>query len=174
MIHTFGTREEAAIFAATMRSEGYFAEILDEGMGAIYGPLAIGGIRVLVSEQPIATEPDDALQESTDRPLHEPASGDGEFRQTVRFFTVGLVAFGLIALALFILAGTRNSPESIVRLLTPVLKYLLVLGLAFAVLGPLMGGFTRWLRGESTSAATGCLRWLLLVVITGFVLLMML
>ncbi len=48
MILRFATYEEAGIYAAWMRSEGHYAAVLDENMGFIWGPLAIGGFRVVV------------------------------------------------------------------------------------------------------------------------------
>ena len=53
MIHRFATYEDAGIYAGAMRAEGYHAAILDEHMGFIYGPLAIGGFRVIVSDDPV-------------------------------------------------------------------------------------------------------------------------
>ena len=54
MIHTFATREEAAIFASAMRSDGYLAEILDEGMGSIYGSV-LGAVLLTALPQALAT-----------------------------------------------------------------------------------------------------------------------
>lgn len=174
MIHTFGTREEAAIFAAAMRSEGRFAEIFDEEMGSIYGPLAIGGIRVLVSDQASEEPEGGANGERIENPMAGSTPEGGVFLQALRLFTVSLVACGLIALVLFMLSGASQSPDFVTRFLVGVLKYPLILGLVFAVMGPWMGSFTRWLRGEREPTDTGCLRWLFLALITGFVVLMVL
>jgi hypothetical protein len=164
MIHTFSSREEAAIFASAMRSDGYYADILDEGMGSIYGPLAIGGIRVVVSDEPLA----DTLDESG-------ASGkveDGEFLKTLRLSVVGVVVLGLALIGIMLLSITSQDPAGLARLLYHALKYPLLLALAFAVLGPLMEGFTHWLRGESSGEGQRYLRWLLLALLIPLLLLL--
>ncbi|HSP43440.1 MAG TPA: hypothetical protein VLO11_11260 [Luteolibacter sp.] len=161
MVHTFATREEAAIFASAMRAEGYYADILDEGMGSIYGPLAIGGIRVIVSEESAENDGDDSYTV----PSPPAESDDGELLTTLRLFVVGLVACGLVVLVIALLAAFANQPGGLLWELIRLLKYPLVIGLAFAAMGPSMIGFTRWLRDERTYAGSGWLRWLLLVVI---------
>ena len=165
MIHTFSTREEAAIFASAMRSDGYFAEILDEEMGSIYGPLAIGGVRVLVSDETIEDTDESTVADNRAMPPVPATPDAGPFLQALRLVTVSLVAFGLIALAIFLLKsvyhGEQIPPEKVVQFL----KYPLILGLAFAAMGPLMDGFTRWLRGERTSMITGCMRWLVIAAL---------
>lgn len=171
MVHTFATHEDAAIFAAAKRAEGYHAEILDEGMGMLYGPLAIGGIRVIVSEEAI---PIDDEEEKPDSTVPLPAmekSEDGEFLKTVRMLAVGIVAIGLVALVIMLLSVFSNNPGGLLLELVHLLKYPLVIGVVFAVMGPFMLDFTRWLRGEKVSADGGILRWLLLAALIPFLLL---
>jgi len=170
MIHTFATREEAAIYASAMRSEGHFAEVLDEGMGAIYGPLAIGGIRVLASDEPF----DDALDPAEAGELgggHLSAgeAAGGEFQRGLRLFVVSLVAFGLLVGLLLPLA--TETPRGAATMLFHSLKIPLVLALSFVLLGPLMAGFTRLLRGEQESGAARVIRWLLLAALIPLLLL---
>lgn len=50
MVHTFSTIEQAYIFAAQKRDEGFYAEVLDESTSALWGPAAVNGVRVIVSE----------------------------------------------------------------------------------------------------------------------------
>ncbi len=168
MVHTFATREEAAIFASAMRAEGYYAGILDEGMGAIYGPLAIGGIRVIVSDESAENEGDESSAVQTLPPTE---SNDGELLTTVRLLVVGVAACGLVILAIALLAAFSNQPGGLLRELGHLLKYPLVIGLAFAAMGPAMAGFTRWLRGEEVSEGSALLRWLLLALLIPFLIL---
>jgi hypothetical protein len=167
MVHTFATREEAAIFASAMRSDGYLAEILDEGMGPIYGPLTIGGIRVLVSDEPIAGNE----TESTATPPPDAKADDGELLTVIRLTVVGVTALGLLIVAVMLLAAHARNPAELVRTLVRMLKYPLMIGLAFAVMGPWMGDFTRWLRGESLEEGPRYLRWLVLALLIPFLLL---
>jgi hypothetical protein len=46
----FDTWERAAIFAGRMRDEGRRATLLDEGVAFLWGPVAVGGVRVMVSD----------------------------------------------------------------------------------------------------------------------------
>jgi hypothetical protein len=167
MIHTFATREEAAIFASAMRSDGYFAGILDEGMGSIYGPLTIGGIRVLVSDEPHEDAEDQA---GGPQALSEKAD-DGEFLNTLRLLVVGLVGLGLAVLAVMLLSVTSEDPVGLLRRLLDFLKFPVLIGLAFAVMGPCMGDFTRFVRGEPLEEGWKDLRWLLLALLIPFLLL---
>lgn len=53
MMIRFGTYEEAWIFAGIKQSEGYFAEVLHENVGHMWGPILAQGFPVVVSEEPI-------------------------------------------------------------------------------------------------------------------------
>ena len=174
MVHTFATREEAAIFASAMRSDGYLAEILDEGMGSIYGPLTIGGIRVLVSDESIGDADDGGETEFTVPPPPDVKPDDGEFLTVLRLLTVGIAALGLAVVVVMLLSAHARNPGELVRTLFRVLKYPLMIGLAFAVMGPWMGDFTRWLRGEPSGEGQRYLRWLLLALLIPFLLLVVL
>jgi len=61
MIRKFPTYEEASFFVEEKRSEGYYATILNEGTGFLWGPPTVGGFRVFVSDEPgeIPEEPID-------------------------------------------------------------------------------------------------------------------
>jgi len=173
MVHTFATREEAAIFATAMRSDGYFAEILDDGMGSIYGPLAIGGIRVVVSDEP--------MEESADEAGHPGQTEDGEFLRTLRLFVVGIaglglcvVAFMLLWLVLQLIRLFSADPAAGVLAFFHLLKFPLGIALIFVIAAPMMTGFTRWLRGEQLSVASELLRALLLALLIPFLILMVL
>jgi hypothetical protein len=161
MIHTFATREEAAIYASSRRSDGYFAEILDEGMGAIYGPLAIGGIRVVVSDEPL----EDPVAEPDGSPPPPAPPRDSELLTLVRLLVVGIAGIGLLAMVIGALSLAPRDPGELAMGLYRLLKNPVLIALAFLILGPLMGGFTRWLRGERVSPDTGWLRWLVIAIL---------
>lgn len=173
MVHTFATHEEAAIFASAMRSEGYFAEILDGAMGTIYGPLTIGGIRVIVSDGPVGN--DDGSGE-TDATMPPPAGKphDGEFLTILRMLVVSVAALGVVILVVLSLSAYSGNPGGLVWALLAALKYPLMFGLVLAIMGPFMGSFTRFVRGESLSEGWGILRWLLLALLVPFLLLALL
>ena len=175
VIHTFATREEAAVFATAMRAEGYMAEILDEGMASIYGPLAIGGVRVVVSDGQVEQEAD-ADSEVTAQRGQPPAEEykDGELLKTLRLLVLGLVGIGLLILGITALSVLSNDPAGLARMLWQMLKVPLVIALAFAIMGPWMIHVTRWLRGERVSRGGGILRWLLLALLVPLIILMLL
>lgn len=50
MEYRFLSLEEASIFAGRMESEGYLATVVDAPAATLWGPLAVDGVRVLVSE----------------------------------------------------------------------------------------------------------------------------
>ncbi|MBK1856037.1 hypothetical protein JO972_13785 [Verrucomicrobiaceae bacterium 5K15] len=51
MLLRFHTYEEACLFAAMKRAEGYFAEVIHENFGHVYGQLASNGVAVILSEE---------------------------------------------------------------------------------------------------------------------------
>jgi|GEM_PF-7046192 len=53
MIHRFHNPETASLFAAKLRSEGHFARVLDTHVSHLWGPLPMGGARVLASPEPV-------------------------------------------------------------------------------------------------------------------------
>ena len=137
VIVRFHTYEEASIYAGVMQADGHFAAILDESMGFIYGPLAIGGFRVIVTEEPAV---------ETEEP---PENGKIE-GAILDFLRLLLGAFVALGLAVGIGIEWKAAGESFV-------PGLLVLAAAAAgwlgiclSLGPLMTPFTRKLRDDSS------------------------
>lgn len=49
MLHRFATYEQAALFAAMKRDDGYHAEVLHDHVASLWGALATGGVAVWVS-----------------------------------------------------------------------------------------------------------------------------
>lgn len=50
IIHKFFDQDQASLFLSRMRAEGHRAYLLDQGTGWLWGPIAVGGIRVAVYE----------------------------------------------------------------------------------------------------------------------------
>ena len=173
MIHTFATHEDAAIFASAKRAEGRYAEILDECMSGIYGPPAIGGIRVILSEE--------ALPEAGEDDIPPPSwmgSRDGELANTVRMFVVGFTAIGLGVVALrlirdliFLIRYTADDPLAGTSALLDLFQFPLILALSIMSLTPLMCGITRWLRDGDTPRGAALFRWMFLALLILFLIL---
>jgi hypothetical protein len=62
VIVRFQNYEAAGIFAGRKRAEGFYAAVLDEGTGFLWGPMATGGFRVVVSEERLADESPEAKE----------------------------------------------------------------------------------------------------------------
>ncbi len=97
MLHRFATYEEAALFVAKKRDEGYFAEILHDNVGAFWGPLLAGGVSAWVSEF--------AAEEGEEVPLPDAKFCDIPQKAAAVFAGVVLLIAGLtLALPLFAMA----------------------------------------------------------------------
>lgn len=148
MIVRFATYEEAGIYAAWMRSEGHYSAILDEHMGFIYGPLAIGGFRVIVSDEPVEdVEPPPATPPMLDSTL------DAARVVVLAFITFGVLGWLILAV---------KYPD---RYVVDAVAWAIRCGLMLAVLGclaPLMIPMTRALRDER-SLFGGCIRGLVIL-----------
>jgi len=133
MVHRFGTHEEAALFVSMKRSEGYFAGIVGDQASTMLGPLAAGGVRVLVSEE--------AFEPSMDKP------DDAELK-------VALLPDELSKLVVFLALGGAVIPMLLLygpTVLVEWLACLLLMGLLVAVsacFGALMVGGYRAFRNE--------------------------
>lgn len=53
MILRFANHEDAAMAAAKLRDEGHFAELCDDSSAALWGPGAVGGVRVITTGAPV-------------------------------------------------------------------------------------------------------------------------
>jgi hypothetical protein len=117
MIKYFASFENAAFYAEKKRGEGFFAEILDEGAGFLYGPIASGGFRVTISEF--------AAEEGEDPPLTVPdsaSSADRVFRYAfVVSLGAGVLAFLGMLLKKYEKTSLNISPDFFVVLLVTVL-----------------------------------------------------
>ena len=140
MIHRFATYEDASIYAGIMRSEGYFAAILDESMGSIWGPLATVGIRVIVSDEPVEEDEEDMPPVPSERPF------DSLIR-AARLTALAVAGIGILLLALMILKFPLDY-------LSILIEHLIPLAIAFffgCLIIPLVEPFNRALRDESSA-----------------------
>jgi len=82
----FNTYDEASLFVSQKRADGYFAEVIHQNAGHIWGPAAVNGVPVLVS--------DDVLPEEATAPEK------GNERPSELALMVGML--GLCGMALFV------------------------------------------------------------------------
>lgn len=165
MVRTFGTWEEAALYASFMRSEGYFAALLDECVAPLYGPAAIGGIRVLVSDEPVTDDPENPDDELHECEVPPPTPPDGKLVQIIRLVTVSLVAFGLIAMVFSMSQSARHIPGGLVSMLLLSLAYPALVSLIFLSLIPGLGTLTSCVRNCRDEGASGWLFWFVMFLL---------
>lgn len=98
LIYRFHNHTDAAMWACRMRADGHRAYLLDETTSWLWGPLAVGGIRVAVYPQD-PEAPEEATEEIAPPPplIHLP---DG-----CTIFTLALIAFGLLGQLVAVLFG---------------------------------------------------------------------
>lgn len=145
MISRFYNFEEASIYAARMRSEGRYAEILDGTMSSMWGPLAVGGVRVIVSDAPVEDDTPPAEGEKT---------AWGELFDAIRMAVVFFAAAGLVTgVVIFMRSGEPIAWFSKIVVFLPFASALVALALVpffirlTAVLrdaGSPVGRFLRW------------------------------
>jgi len=138
MIHCFATYEEAGIYAGAMRSDGYYAAILDENMGFIYGPIAIGGFRVIVSDEPV---------EDQEPPAPAPSPVD-DMLDAIRLMVAAVAGLGILILTLLFLFELLKQPDLLPGFLLVVLFLIAIPCAAICLLIPLWEPMTRALRDE--------------------------
>ena len=100
MILRFHNFEAAALAVAKLRDDGYFARICDESVAALWGPGAVGGLRVIVSDEPI----EDEIKSLPSSMLIE------AFLRFGRMVAAGLWIFLGISLGLIVLRAAVSNP----------------------------------------------------------------
>jgi len=141
MIARFDTWEKASVFAVEMQEEGRHAVILDEGTCFLWGPPAIGGVRVMIS--------DIVLDEDGEWP--EVETTENEFLNALRTLIAAFAAsspallFGVLAIE-----RARDLDRPPVNSLEVLIAVLVTAGVAgaFALMGSMMPAFTRFIRDE--------------------------
>ncbi len=107
-VEKFNTLAQATTFLQEKRQEGYFAEVMNEGTGHLWGSMTVGGFRVMVSEEKFTEEEMAAIEESKNQAGLNPL---------VRFAFLGLISLGLISaafLAIFYYRSTAAIVASII------------------------------------------------------------
>lgn len=133
MLHRFATYEDAALFVAKKRSDGYYAEVLHEHSSVLWGPLAMTGVAAWVSEE--AIEDNEEAPELEARNLSLP---------TVLSLLVGFIAVGVpvAAIVIFLFALLRHAVHYPLEAGATLLA--LLLGAGFCVLLLLLFAATAW------------------------------
>jgi len=137
MLHRFATYEQAALFVAMKRDEGYHAEILHEHASALWGPLAMGGVVASVSE--LAVEEEDEVPDAEPHAPWLPM----ELSLTVAYAVLSVLGVLLLAMALALLRYLSDYPMP-----TMIGFAKLALGLAFfaAVVSAVGWVCSRWVH----------------------------
>ncbi|MAS92149.1 MAG: hypothetical protein CMO55_03040 [Verrucomicrobiales bacterium] len=94
MIARFDTFEDASRFVEEKRAAGYEAKILNESVGFLWGPRAVGGFRVEYSEEQVTTR-------------QEPEAPESIFTRGFRSTILLFLGFGVLSLALLALTHPR-------------------------------------------------------------------
>jgi hypothetical protein len=136
----FDTWERAAIFAGRMRDEGRRATLLDEGVAFLWGPAAVGGVRVMVSDLVLDDEEEWPEVEGVD------SEAVWVLRSLVAFTPV--VAVVMVLMRVFAEQGRSRSPVVEPAVVLEFLVKLAGFSVAMVVLGVLMTMATPFLRDE--------------------------
>lgn len=136
----FDTWERAAIFAGRMRDEGRRATLLDEGVAFLWGPAAVGGVRVMVSDLVLDDEEEWPEVEGVD------SEAVWVLRSLVAFTPV--VAVLMVLMRVFAEQGRSRSPVVEPAVVVEFLAKLVGFSAAMVVLGMLMTMATPFLRDE--------------------------
>lgn len=123
MILRFANHEDAAIAAAKLRDEGHFAELCDDSSAALWGPGAVGGVRVIASDAPV---------EDLDE-LPSPSRPAGVIWNVLRLIVAaaGLVAAATLAWLMLMLA-VRN--PVLFLLLTTAVAVMIYAGAVWSII----------------------------------------
>ncbi|MDP0492005.1 MAG: hypothetical protein Q7Q71_13225 [Verrucomicrobiota bacterium JB023] len=150
----FSNHFEAMVAAAELRNEGYSVEIYDESVAALWGPMSVGGVRMVVEpiEGAKTNEEVDTI-EASDRPIDN----------VLRWIVASILVCG----GLFLLSGlVLNFVSNPARFST---LFLLTTLLAVGYLGivSLIAEFTRKLVTHPLVVAAGALVWVAAKLLIG-------
>lgn len=96
MILRFPNHEQASLCVAELRSEGHFAEICNDISASLWGPAAVGGVRVIATDEPVA--------EDCEPPSEPHAAGGIKVLMRVVVLVLWFTAAGWIGLNLLMAA----------------------------------------------------------------------
>lgn len=142
VIHKFFNQDQASLFLSRMRSEGHRAYLLDQGTGWLWGPIAVGGIRVAVYE---LTEEE---QEIDVPPAPKPMRNI--FPEWISMAALAFVATGVVAGMIFVFQEVGSADFSVTKSLKFIPLYVIA-PTAFALLMmPVILGCMRALRSPGS------------------------
>ncbi len=140
MILHFPTYEDAALFAAEQAEDGVDAVVLDGCVSSLWGPAAVGGVRVLV------------LGEHRDEP--EEIRNDRRL-QVFRIGIVVLTVTGLFVLGISVLSMIIENPRWVLRW---AIAGVLVVSMA-AWMAPRLAVFLRGGTGSRQALGLQAVKW---------------
>lgn len=124
-IHTFYNQDQASLFLSRMRADGHRAYLLDQGTGWLWGPIAVGGIRVAVYE--LTEEEQEIEVPPAPKPLRN------IFPEWVGMFALAFVATAMAAVVVLVLRAAESGELPLVGIVKFILLYLIAPA-AFALL----------------------------------------
>ncbi|MGJ8726145.1 MAG: hypothetical protein ACSHYB_16435 [Roseibacillus sp.] len=106
--YVFSNHFEAAVAAVELRNDGYAVEVYDDSVAALWGPMAVGGVRLVVDPiQDRGSFGENELLQVGDGPV------DVVFRWVFAFVLVG----GGLSLLLSLLFDAASSPAKLLMVL---------------------------------------------------------
>lgn len=125
VIHKFFNQDHASLFLSRMRSEGHRAYLLDQGTGWLWGPIAVGGIRVAVYE--LSEEEQEIDVPQAPKPMRN------IFPEWLSMTALAFVATGVVAGMIFVFQEAGSADFSVTDPLKFIPLYVIV-PTAFALL----------------------------------------
>lgn len=125
VIHKFFNQDQASLFLSRMRAEGHRAYLLDQGTGWLWGPIAVGGLRVAVYE--LSEEEQEIDVPQAPKPMRN------IFPEWISMAALAFVATGLVAGMIFVFQEAASGGFSIADSLKFIPLYVIA-PTAFALL----------------------------------------
>ncbi len=147
VMHKFFNQDQACLLLSRMRADGHRAYLLDQGTGWIWGPIAVGGIRVAVYE---LTEEE---QEIEVPPAPKPTRDI--FPEWISLAGLAFVATGLVGGMMFLLREAESGDFSIIEPLKFISLYVIAPAVFTLLLMPVILGCTSALRTPGSPLGMG-------------------
>lgn len=116
MIVRFDTPEQAGLFVAEQASRGVDSVILDPQAASLWGPAAVGGVRVAVLGH---------RQDGSEDRAADDGAPEGAARKALRIAVTGVVGVGVAAFVLLVLRAILLNPVGSLRLALTCAAWLL-------------------------------------------------
>jgi hypothetical protein len=124
----FPNYESACLAVTKLRDEGHFAEVCDVACSSIYGAAAIGGVRVIASDEPIPEDLEETSQEIESEPdpdvEPEPPSVLEDIGNMVRGVVFALGMLVPLAMTVALISFFINKPFTVASLLLGLALFL--------------------------------------------------